>query len=296
MAEERRTWKKGLVVEGSTKYCDRVCKILDWIYKSTGLSKLVLDEIIEKAPGIFGGGYWEILERKKFCVARTDQEQIWFDPDFWDHHTNFSRLDPAAGELKKRGLVGVYLYHELVHAYRKIIGVFIDSGGFMDVKKALFGAPWEEEFYTVGLYEHADFWCSENRFRKALKLKRRPWYFKDATKFPEEYKLEVQRRMFLRLPDPPKYHYAELGFGNPYTRKIPQHELKKYIAQRYASERRKYPRGFRGITAEQAVRELLDRSGWQSGGSRIPAGRARAMRRAKPTSGQPNPAPARRKK
>lgn len=72
--------------------------------------------------------------------------------------------DPTTERVRQRGMIWVYLFHELVHCLHVVDSYMSPLGSPID------------EFRTTGLYQYANERISENAFRREAGLPRRPAY------------------------------------------------------------------------------------------------------------------------
>lgn len=234
------TWRPGIDVGYNSPVFKRaVFEHLGWIY-SKPMGKTILDFVlayknshrpshrervsfphsplrIEEGTGV---GYGDYVTR-----------------DSIDYHVSREYLDPTYGSVIDARARPVYLYHELVHAYRATLGHYLRST--LDE-----GNP-DEEYPTTGLFEYADTRFSENSFRRSLRLPRRPSYFMEGEFQPNGKELETKRRYFLMLPIG-RYNPREKEFTPPnhFTRQININQFRTYAARHYAFEKRRWPDGF----------------------------------------------------
>ena len=249
MATIDQYWGGKIAIYGKGKegFIDKVVKVLNRI-KDTKMGGKILERLLEKASkGPFGFVDIEFMPKTFASGPKGSGYKIAIDFEYLKEVK-----DPTAATLRKKGWdAEVYAYHEVFHTLRHLSGLFKgDSEGALP----------EEEWTTVGLYEHADTFCSENDFRGSLGLPRRPFYYtrRETKKEREYFDQEIVRRMLLRLPDPPTHRPEEEEFvPNEYNRTLSDMEIRLYklwglpegrAVRRFSEERVKNPLGFTVFT------------------------------------------------
>lgn len=186
-----------------------------------------------------------LFEKKAHCF-NTKASEIVFEPGYLKPgkitDPTVSITDPTVSTVLARKMEFIYLYHELVHIYRRRWDLFMGVG----IMKT--GSTAEEEFATTGLYEYSTpglaqiltsgknairggYAFSENELRQDLGLPRRPYYYTDGES--DKWKEERKRRMLLHLPDSaakPSHRPEELKFKpNEFNRVVLYSELQEYL-------------------------------------------------------------------
>lgn len=232
---KERCWNEDIWVRyNNESFLKTIFNYLGWIY-SKAMGKKVLNEIL---------AYTKKWYHYKLVIQEWAGSGCWYisEDRVIKYNLDVRISDPTYDKLKARNALAVYLYHELVHAYRDDRGEF-KKLGFGKTLAGFECTP--EEFNTVGLYEYADYSVSENALRKQLGLPRRPYYLTNKT--GPSFIDEEMRRYFLMLPLPKKFNKYELVNkpSNAFTRKVNIGRFNQYILKGYfAREKKKWPKGF----------------------------------------------------
>ena len=220
----------------------RSSKYLGWIY-SKNLGKSVLDSIV---------AYTKQWYHNKLSIEESDR------PSYYDdanrkifYNLSYQVSEPTYTQLDVRKALPVYLYHELVHAYRSSEGTYekndprqTDGGFCQDSKKSIL-----RPVYSSTPITPIRRMPSGNR----QVLPRRPCYLTLGPSLEDE----IKRRYFLMLPIIGYNSYEFISSPeNAFTGKINMGHFTQYVAQHYNQERTQWPQGFpRDLKPDDAKRQ-----------------------------------------
>lgn len=171
----------------SEEYKKEVLKRL-WTIQYFSLGQQLIEAIVKEAKGTVYDTQLMIYNHhgasdyKVYYRGFPDNAKLYFDLGYYERKPYF---EPTQKYVIECGKTYVYLFHELLHFYHNL--------------KHIFNADMQEEYRTVGLYEYMNEYFSENAFRKAIYLPRRPCYAWNSGS--AKYSAEKQKRALLKLQE-----------------------------------------------------------------------------------------------
>ena len=153
MTGKMRCWKPDIWVEyNNENYRQKIFQYLGWI-NSKPLGNKVINSILNYTKKMY---HYKLVIRETSGVTVYDdnKRRIQFN-------LKLTPNEPTFSSIKGRDALFVYLYHELVHAYRSGTSEY-KSQSFRDTLSDKICI--EEEYPTTGLFEYADYPESENAF------------------------------------------------------------------------------------------------------------------------------------
>lgn len=160
-----------------------------WTIQWWPLGQKLIEAIVKEAKGTIYNTQLLIYNHhgasdyKEYYRGLPDNGKLYFDLGYYERQPYF---DPTQKSVIECGKTYVYLFHELLHFYHNL--------------KHIFNADLQEEYRTVGLYEYMNEpFFSENAFRKAIQLPRRPCYTWNRSSV--KYDAEKKKRALLKLQE-----------------------------------------------------------------------------------------------